>query len=44
MERAAIVYWDLLHGKDKPVAGSTCAFPAQSAFLSNLCYKKRLVY
>lgn len=26
MERAAVMYMDLLEGKDKPVAGSTCEF------------------
>lgn len=26
MEKAALVYLDLLDGKDKPVAGATCEF------------------
>lgn len=26
MEQASFVYLDLLDGKDKPVAGSTCEF------------------
>lgn len=30
MEQAAIVYWELLEGNEKPVAGSTCEFLAQS--------------
>lgn len=30
MEQAAIVYWELLEGNEKPVAGSTCEFLAHS--------------
>lgn len=26
MEQAAAVYWELLEGNEKPVAGSTCEF------------------
>lgn len=30
MEQAAIVYSELLEGKERPVAGSTCEFLAHS--------------
>lgn len=30
MEEAALAYWDLLEGKDKPVFGSTCKYGCQN--------------
>lgn len=38
MEQASFVYVDLLDGKDKPVAGSTCVFTLLEKFVISLTF------